>query len=93
MFFVSNIISKIRCYDYSAKIGPDNRVVKAKPDFGILSETDRILLVIEDKTVTSASYSNNWKEDQVMGELFAAVHHVVTKSRTHVVYPVTVNQS
>ena len=54
-------------YDYFAKIGPDNRVVKAKPDFGILSETDRILLVIEDKTVTSASYSNNWKEDQVMG--------------------------
>lgn len=90
-------------YDYFAKIGPDNRVVKAKPDFGILSETDRILLVIEDlgaprfatpsngKTVTSASYSNNWKEDQVMGELFAAVHHVVTKSRTHVMYPVTVH--
>lgn len=78
-------------YDYSAKIGPNSRVVKAKPDFGILSETDRILLVIEDKTVTSASYSNNWKEDQVMGELFAAVHHVVTKSRTPVTYPVTVH--
>ncbi len=78
-------------YDYYAKIGPDNRVVKAKPDFGILSETDKIMLVIEDKTVTSASYSNNWKEDQVMGELFAAVHHVVTKSRTLVTYPVTVH--
>lgn len=78
-------------YDYSAKIGPNSRVVKAKPDFGILSETDKIMLVIEDKTVTSASYSNNWKEDQVMGELFAAVHHVVTKSRTPVVYPVTVH--
>ena len=77
-------------YSYSAKIGPNSRVVKAKPDFGILSETDKIMLVIEDKTVTIASYSNNWKEDQVMGELFAAVHHVVTKSRTHVVYPVTV---
>ena len=78
-------------YDYSARIGPNSRVVKAKPDFGILSETDRIMLVIEDKTVTSASYSNNWKEDQVMGELFAAVHHVVTKSRTPVAYPVTVH--
>jgi hypothetical protein len=78
-------------YDYSAKIGPNSRVIKAKPDLGILSETDKIMLVIEDKTVTSASYSNNWKEDQVMGELFAAVHHVVTKSRTHVVYPVTVH--
>lgn len=78
-------------YDYSAKIGPNSRVVKAKPDFGILSETDKIMLVIEDRTVTSASYSNNWKEDQVMGELFAAVHHVVTKSRTLVVYPVTVH--
>ena len=78
-------------YYYFAKIGPDNRVVKAKPDFGILSEIDRILLVIEDKTVTSASYSNNWKEDQVMGELFAAVHHVVAKSRAPVAYPVTVH--
>ena len=77
-------------YDYSAQIGPNNRSVKAKPDFSVLSNENRIMLVIEDKTITSATYSNNWKEDQVMGELFTAVHHVVTKSNTEVTYPVNV---
>lgn len=78
-------------YEYLAKIGPEGRSVKAKPDFSVLSEENKILLVIEDKIVTSALYSNNWKEDQVMGELFAAVHYiVVTKSRTSVTYPVIV---
>jgi hypothetical protein len=78
-------------YDYSAKIGPNNRSVRAKPDFSVLSNGNKIMLVIEDKTVTSATYSNNWKEDQVMGELFAAVHYVVAKSSKKVTYPVNVH--
>lgn len=77
-------------YDYSAKIGQNSRSIKAKPDFSVISESDKIMLVIEDKIVTNAVYSNNWKEDQVMGELFAAVHHIVTKSRTKITYPVIV---
>lgn len=77
-------------YSYTARIGPDSRVIRAKPDFSVLSESDKIMLVIEDKIVTSAVYSNNWKEDQVLGELFSAVHHVVTNSRAKVTYPVTV---
>jgi hypothetical protein len=76
-------------YDYMAKIGPDSRSVKARPDFSVLSGSNKIMLVIEDKTVTSATYANNWKEDQVLGELFAAVHYVVAKSRV-TTYPVTV---
>ena len=77
-------------YGYLANIGPDNRSVKAKPDFSILSEDNKIMLVIEDKIVTSATYSNRWKEDQVMGELFAAVHYVVTRSNKKITYPVIV---
>jgi hypothetical protein len=77
-------------YNYLTKIGPNNHPVKAKPDFSILSEGDKIMLVIEDKTVTSATYANNWKEDQVLGELFAAVHYVVTKSKTALTYPIIV---
>ena len=77
-------------YNYLAQIGPNNRRVQAKPDFSVLSDDNKIMLVIEDKTVTSATYSNNWKEDQVMGELFAAVHYVVAKSRTRMAYPVVV---
>ena len=78
-------------YDYSATIGPESRRVKAKPDFSILSENNDIMLVIEDKVISSATYSNRWKEDQVLGELFAAVHHVVTKkSSRRVTYPVII---
>ena len=65
-------------------------MLKLNRTFSVISEDNKILLVIEDKTVTSSTYSNNWKEDQVMGELFAAVHYVVTKSRTTIAYPVTV---
>jgi hypothetical protein len=76
-------------YNYSANIGPNNYPVKAKPDFSVLSE-DKIMLVIEDKTITSATYANRWKEDQVLGELFTAVHFVVAESRSVVTYPVAV---
>lgn len=76
-------------YSYSAKIGPKNHTVNAKPDFSVLSE-DKIMLVIEDKTITSATYANQWKEYQVLGELFAAAHFVVANSKVTVIYPVTV---
>ena len=77
-------------YDYAANIGPDNHKIKAKPDFSVFSDEDKIMLVIEDKTVTSATFSNNWKEDQVMGELFATVHFIVSKAKTELTYPITV---
>jgi hypothetical protein len=44
----------------------------------------------EDKVVTSATYANNWKEDQVMAELFAAVHYVVRNPKTVLTYPIIV---
>ena len=76
-------------YNYSANIGTNNRTINAKSDFSVLSEENKIMLVIEDKTATSATYANNWKEDQVMGELFVAVHNFVTKSN-NVKYPVNI---
>ncbi len=33
-----------------------------------------MLLVVEDKTMSNAYVGNNWKEDQVLGEIFVAVH-------------------
>lgn len=76
-------------YIYSTRIGPNNRVVKARADFGVLSGNKKIMLVVEDKTVTNATYANKWKEDQVMGELFVAAHDYVTRSR-NIDYPVNV---
>ena len=61
-------------YTYSTKIGPRNHTVNAKSDFSVLYNKHQILLVIEDKTTSNANLTNNWKEDQVIGELFVAVH-------------------
>lgn len=61
-------------YTYSTQIGPRNHTVHAQSDFSILSHKHQILLVIEDKTTSNANLTNNWKEDQVLGELFVAVH-------------------
>jgi hypothetical protein len=67
-------------YQYSTMIGSREHNVIAKSDFSIVSASQQILLlVVEDKTVKSATYANNWKEDQVLGELFVAVHSIVNK--------------
>lgn len=65
-------------YSYSAKIGPRNHTVNAKSDFSVIYNRHQILLVIEDKTTSNANLTNNWKEDQVLGELFVAVHKTDT---------------
>lgn len=67
-------------YQYSAYIGPKNHVIKAKPDFSVLSSASRMLFVVKDKTVTNATLANNWKEDQVLGELFVAVHNIAARA-------------
>lgn len=76
-------------YEYSTTIGEDNRIT-AISDFGIVSESHKMLIVIEDKTMNNASYSNNWKEDQILGELFVAVHNTV-ESTSGVQYPLYIH--
>ena len=67
-------------YQYSTTIGSRDHNITAKSDFSIVSASQQILLlVVEDKTVKSATYANNWKEDQVLGELFVAVHSIVNR--------------
>ncbi|KAI9307941.1 hypothetical protein BJ944DRAFT_261118, partial [Cunninghamella echinulata] len=51
-------------YEYSADIFDEQRLHK-------------MVIVIEDRTVINATYSNNWKEDRILGELFIAVHDTV----------------
>lgn len=84
-------------YQYSAYIGPNNHVIKAKPDFSVLSSASRMLLVVEDNALTNATLANNWKEDQVLGELFVAVHNIAARAISvaqaepgRVEYPVSV---
>ena len=75
-------------YKYSAKV--NNKNIAAKPDFSILSNfnENKIVLVIENKTSNSASITNNWMEPQILGELFVAVHNVVTSLNIN--YPVSI---
>ena len=77
-------------YEYRVSLGQKNKPFRAKPDFSIFLEEDKIMLVVEDKNVSSATLPNNWKEDQVMGELFAAVHYIVSKAKEELTYPITV---
>ena len=74
-------------YEYFADIGEDEHHIMAKSDFGILAQNHRMLIVIEDKTMDNA---NNWKEDQVLGELFVAVHDTV-RNYKDVSYPINIH--
>jgi hypothetical protein len=76
-------------YEYSAIIGEDEHIINARTDFSVITKSYKMLIVIEDKTMTNAAYSNNWKEDQVLGELFVAVHNVV-RANSPMQYPVEI---
>jgi len=46
-----------------------------RADFAILSQSRKIFLVMESKTMFNITFSNNWKEDQVIGEIFVIAYH------------------
>ena len=75
-------------YEYSATVGY-NHTIRAKSDFGIVSQQSKVVLVVEDKTMNNASYTNNWRESHILGELFVAVHNVTSKM-VNKVYPVNI---
>ena len=88
----------ILCFDdYPCSVYPqykhvahiNNNKITAKPDFSVLSEENKILLVVEDKisSPAGASAANYWMEPQILGELFVAVHNAVA-SRRNITYPI-----
>jgi hypothetical protein len=62
-------------HKYEIKLNNDALKITAKPDFTVASIKSNMLVVIEDKTLRNATYSNRWKEDQVLGELFVIAHN------------------
>lgn len=76
-------------YEYFADIWEEEQHIIAKSDFGILTEKHKMVIVIEDKTMENAKYSNNWKEDQILGELFVAVHDTV-RNYKDITYPINI---
>lgn len=77
-------------YSYHVRVGPESSRIRATPDFSITTENNNVMLVIEDKNSTGATYSNKWKEDQVMGELFVAAHYIAARQDKKATYPVNV---
>lgn len=78
-------------YEYSIKLGRHLHKIVSVADFGVVTENHKILLIVEDKTMMNALYSNNWKEDQVLGELFVAGHNIVENIKNgQLIYPIEV---
>ncbi|KXN69566.1 hypothetical protein CONCODRAFT_7978 [Conidiobolus coronatus NRRL 28638] len=48
--------------------------VTSIPDFVIMSEYSKLLIIVEDKNIKNATNFNQWKESQIMGEIFTAIH-------------------
>jgi hypothetical protein len=78
-------------YECAARVLGKIKPLIAKCDFGIVAN-DNILLVVENKTMDSVSYSNNWKESQVMGELFIAAHSLIGNTPVNgtIKYPIEI---
>jgi len=57
-------------------IGITEEHVVSIPDFMIRSKKSKVLIVVEDKNASSSKFVNQWKENQVMGELFVAAHNM-----------------
>lgn len=76
-------------YEYFANIGRSEHGIIAKTDFSVITEKNKVLIIIEDKTMNNASYSNNWKEDQILGELFVAIHNIVNNGKINT-YPLSI---
>ena len=57
-------------------IGEHEEPIISVPDFIIRSRKSKMLVVVEDKNANSAKYVNQWKENQVMGEIFVAAHNM-----------------
>jgi hypothetical protein len=58
---------------FEIKVG-DEVYLTSIPDFVVMSEESRMLIVVEDKNTKNASNFNQWKENQIMGEIFTATH-------------------
>lgn len=76
-------------YEYYADIWEYEQHVKAKFDFGIITQGYKMLKVTEDKAMKNANYSNSWEEEQVLGELFVAVYETV-RNYENVIYPINI---
>ena len=93
--FMDSLLHLLCFDDYPCSVYPQYKHVAyikknkitAKPDFSVLSEENKILLVVEDK-ISSASAINNWMEPQVLGELFVAFHNAAVTSNRNIKYPV-----
>lgn len=63
-------------HELNVDIGEQEEHITSIPDFIIRSRKSKMLVVVEDKNTSNAKYINQWKENQVMGEIFVAAHNM-----------------
>ncbi|CAO3637748.1 unnamed protein product [Cunninghamella blakesleeana] len=56
-------------FTLQVEFGDANQIIISKVDFGVMSK------LMEDKTISNAHYNNDWKEPQIIGEIFVALHN------------------
>lgn len=54
------------------ELGEDEVHISSVPDFVVKSETSKTMIIVEDKNSKHARYTNQWMENQVLGEMFVA---------------------
>jgi len=95
--FINSLLSITGFDDYPCKLYPqysyraffvNEHYIGSKADFAVLSNTNKILLVIEDKTTSNATYANDWKEPQVIGEIFVALHKIIASTDKEISLPI-----
>ncbi|KAI8070771.1 hypothetical protein BC940DRAFT_295515 [Gongronella butleri] len=84
--FVSTLFHVMKMNDYplsinaqhvlKVDIGEQEEPIVSVPEFIIRSRKSKMLVVVEDENASNAKYVNQWKENQVMGDIFVAAHNM-----------------
>jgi hypothetical protein len=84
--YVLTLFMLMNLNDYPLSINPQHVLgvdisemeehIVSIPDFIIKSKKSKMVIVVEDKNMASAKFINQWKENQVMGEIFVAAHNM-----------------
>ncbi|ORX43545.1 hypothetical protein DM01DRAFT_1378729 [Hesseltinella vesiculosa] len=60
-------------HKFEIKIG-DDVCLTSIPDFVVMSEESKMLIIVEDNNMKNGTNFNQWKESQLIGEIFTAIH-------------------
>lgn len=76
-------------YAYFVKLGQGQQnIVAAMPDIAALGRSHKMVVIMEDPAEEACTYSNNWKENNLLHEMFLSIHRTASDNIA-VTYPIT----